>query len=412
MKIDKYIKIFILYESILFANYKNNKRKIKNNILNRSDLKVISESKKYESFIIANYNFNKEIPPEYINNLYNLILEQIDKNPKSKIFIKHDHFSKKISYRKFNNSYDKYTFLNEFIILEKIPKWGEWNIKDFVLKIYIYGKTISFVFSHVIFDGFTIFNDYFLKLIIMSKKYNMNIKIPKFRYKPILMEYNMINSYLNLNKLNNNNIKCESWRVRKQANNIICRIQKNKIKYIKNKLNISYNKTLLAILLFNIFKSLDKSIKSLNIAIVYAFDNNIGFNNYGGIIINIPRIDNFKKLCLKIDKIYNKNINKIYSSYFVSNVINTKKNFFEDKCDVVYSSIPGPNEDIYLYNDIKLVNSELKLPFSAAPIYIFCFSFNDLQECFICVNDKTINKNDLLNNFNKISEAEMGEEIL
>ena len=142
------------------------------------------------------------------------------------------------------------------------------------------------------------------------------------------MEYSTINSFLNLSKMSNN-LNNTDWRIRKKANNIICRIKINQIKYIKNKYNFSYNIILLSILLFNLFKSLKKSILSLNVAIIYAFENNTAFNNYGGIIINIPRIENFELLCCKINKVYKKNIKNIYSSYFITNVINTKKNFLK-----------------------------------------------------------------------------------
>lgn len=402
-------KILLGYTALL-SKIIITKVKKKKNILTGPDSRQIC--KNYEGFVIAKYIFNNNFTNQYYKDIISRLINIMKKDKKNPIFLKVKHNSIKYQYRDFSKI-NKLELAKKIITKGSLPKWGKWEMDNLPLKIFIDKQSFSLVFSHAFIDGFNFFTNVFVKIMCPSTVM-FPIKLPVHHYIPIRDEVNMLKSGLEIISMKKRILRCEDWKNRTSAKNINCNFDNTIIKKYKNQNNVSYIVSLTSLILKSLFLTIDKKINYLNIFIVAALDNQTCFNNIGGISFSVKRSNNLDSLCTKINKCLKKRRGQILSTYTVTNLLDINTSFY-NKIDVVLSSIPFSKGKIYAEKNTVLIDGELDLPFSSAPVYIFGCSYNKTQLLSINCNSPDIKKSRLLNSLkNNLGKGsfKIGEDIL
>lgn len=386
---------FLIFSRICYISYKRY-----NNEIVGGDLLQLSDN--YEGYFVVVYTFNKNISNKFYNKIKNKLLNFMLENPNDRIFLKINHKSKKYEYRDLSDKKSRINLVNKMLSKKKISKkWGNWDIGDLPIKFYIYENKISILCNHVFIDGYTLFSKYFI-VFICDETERINVKIPKYRYIPLLTEYNLFKSFIYINRLSDRNLNLMSWNTRKSSKSIISKIDVNYIKSLKKKYQNSFNSTLASIYLKNMFKSIRKGIDLLNVCFIYCLENVTNFNNFGIISFEIKRSNDLGELSNQLENGFKNYKSGLYSSYVLTNILGIDSNFY-DKIDCVFSFIPATKGE-FKSGDYKLVDAILKFPYTTAPIYIYSSSFSGYENVTINVNSNDVDKDILIKELKNISD--------
>lgn len=357
----------------------------------------------FKGYFLLNYFFNKDLDDDYYNNIYNKIFKFMNSNPKDILFLKVKENSYIYEYRDLKTNKSKHNLLKKILVKDKISeKWGDWNMEDIPIKIFIHKNKLSITGSHAYIDGYTLMNKYFIKFICPDTN-KIKINLLKFKYNPLLCEFYVLKSFYNSIKMNYRNLDLIKWNKRKSMRSITCDISINIIKNKKLKYkNYKYSTILASIYLRLLFLSCKNKIKSLNILFIVALKNKSSFNNFGFISFKVNKTDNLNKLIEDIELGIKNNYDMIETSYIYTNLIGLNNNLY-DKIDCVFSFIPVSNGDL-VCGSYKVVDCNLVFPYSTAPIYIFSSSFSGYEHCTMNICSSDVDKNKLIDLLKEISK--------
>jgi hypothetical protein len=378
------ISIYLLIFIRIF--YIENKKK--NNELVGGDSSFIC--KDYSSFYIVNYKFNKKISDKFFEKKRNFLLDKMKEDPKNTMFLKVNYKSKYYKYRDLSNRKERIKLVDNILVKKPISKkWGDWDIKDLPIKFFLCNDYLSILCLHTFMDGYTLFSKYFVG-VFLNDTHMIDIKLPKFRYIPLVTEYSLLKGYIKIHNLPSQNLHLVKWNKRKSSRSIRSKLKMDYVK--KNKLdnNVNYSTSLASIYLSKLFSGIKKKIKKLNVCFIYTLNNNTNFNNFGVISFKINRTSNVEDLCKQLMEGLKNNKSSIFSSYIFSNLFGFTNNFY-DKIDCVFSFIPASN-GYFKSGDYKIIDGELIFPFTTASIYVYSSSYYGYENTTFNINSNDVDK--------------------
>lgn len=235
--------------------------------------------------------------------------------------------------------------IDEFINEAYIGDMNKNNIEIIYSSNYYYFRT-----NHAYYDGWTLSK--LAQMLFGNEESNYNITLPKLKYYPLITEYGLIKSYMEINKME-----------KPQFNN------GGKVSRVKNILHIEFVITdkkhdYMSQYIHKIMKLFFQTFpdrKYYNIMILASIDNPKKINNVSFMLFTIYNTDTLETISENIKK----RKHQVVSTYVVLNteIFGGKKD--KSMIDICFSSIP------LLKNNKGIDNIDIILPYVTYPVYIF-----------------------------------------
>ena len=382
-----------------------------NNILVGPDARQIADN--HAGFVVASYTFNRNFSNSFVHVVKERLINLMTTNSTSCIFLNTaDSNPYRYSTRDLSTMQARKTLADKIIVDHPIPSWGQWRMIDIPIKIYIYQNTIKIMFNHAYFDGYAVLHKVVFTTVAVETT-PWVLPVPSFKYIPLLTEWNTIKSGIQLYRLPHRYLHTYEWQTRTSAQNIVCAMSQSIIKQIKNTNKTTYPIALAAFMLSKIFSCMTPSKSAyLNVCLVSVLDNNTCFNNIGVVSVCVKYSTNVVELCSQLSRGIRSNQGQVLTTYMATNIFDMQTGFYE-KVDVVFSSMPVSKGKVLVDGDAYMVGGDLEFPYSTCPIYIYCFSYHDRQECCINVQTNQIDKSDIVAAFQpSCYHVKLGKNIL
>ena len=282
---------------------------------------------------------------------------------------------------------------------EKPPHWGEWNIKDTSFKKYISQNIISVIVNHAFFDGFSLWENIFFKVIAHDSEM-WDVKRPSFMYYPMLSEYRMFKSLCEMLLFPKRGLEiC----VPSNKKNIIHSFGQSTIKKIKNECNTGYSISLAALLLKYMFSTMNENKTYINFCMVFAFSNSFCFNNLGIIAVHVKKSLDINNLVRQLESGLKNSVSQMYSSYILSAFVNGKYTSNNQCIDCIFNCMPVSKGKIMINNSSELTSGDMVIPNLRIPIYIYGCSYDNKQGCCININTPDIDRDMFAEEFSQLT---------
>jgi hypothetical protein len=260
-------------------------------------------------------------------------------------------------------------FAARVVCRQELPSWNEWDMGDLACKVFWSKHMCWCVVNHAVMDGMAASRMCFNVLFDTTTKM-FQIPFATFSYRPLLTEWVAIQGMSQLLRLPPRSLREMDWKIRLTNHEMHLAMATDMVTRFKNDAMTSFPVGVASLILARIFATVPEKPR-LNIAMIVAFSNKMGFNNYGVVAASIERSTCPKTIAREMTRKISRGRAQALASYVYTNMLDLNVRFFE-AIDCNFSIMPISQTPLYI--DGMETRSTHITSVASAPICVFVAS--------------------------------------